>query len=565
MYLNNNKKDTNIDENFKEKKILNIFHLLNKYKLFIIIFITIILIIILLFTNKKNHINSIKTYLVLSGEETITLYQGTDYIEPGYEAYNSKNENLTSKVNIESNLNINQIGEYEITYTINDTIKIRKINIIEKNKEYTYIYLKPINNDINVYLEVGDKYKEPGYQVFNSTGKNLNDSVKITGKVDTSKKGIYKLTYSIIDSNNVNISATRNIIVIDTDISLSLSQESYTNQEVIINIKVIDEYFDHIILPNGTKITKNTYSYSVNKNGTYKFTTHNKKGVIKEASIKVNNIDKEAPTGRCSGSYQNGISTINIDANDNTGIKEYVLNNISYNKNKITIKEELNTANITIYDKAGNQKRISCNLENKNQSVTPQETPQENPLESIYTSSNSHQNSINGIRYIMYDQADPRWGKTKYSNGKTIAEIGCLITSMAVISSAGNHNVTPLYIFQKKANNYYMTNAIPMVAGKDNFKCVVGSITHDKIVKDLSSGKVGIIKVEADSVFTANQHYMSLIDISADRKKIFIGNSYGGGKGSYNRTGWFDIKTVLTDVHEYVVCTPTQKLIDKFK
>ena len=71
--------------------------------------------------------------------------------------------------------------------------------------------------------------------------------------------------------------------------------------------------------------------------------------------------------------------------------------------------------------------------------------------------------------------------------------------------------------------------------------------------------------VKADSVFTASQHYMSLIDISSDGEKIFIGNSYGGGKGSYNRTGWFPRSTVLTDVHEYVICTPSQQLIDKFK
>ncbi len=184
-------------------------------------------------------------------------------------------------------------------------------------------------------------------------------------------------------------------------------------------------------------------------------------------------------------------------------------------------------------------------------------------VNSEYTDSNSHKNSINGVRYMLYNQADPRWGKQKYSNGKTIAEIGCLLTSISVVSSAGNSEVTPLYAFKKKTYNYYMTNAIPRLAGSDSFKCKVGSISTDGIVNQLKKGNVAIIMVKADSWFTSSQHYMALIDITSDGKKIFVGNSYGTGSGA-GSNGWFNTKTVLTDVHEYVYCTPSKKLIEKF-
>lgn len=182
---------------------------------------------------------------------------------------------------------------------------------------------------------------------------------------------------------------------------------------------------------------------------------------------------------------------------------------------------------------------------------------------SEYTDANSHKNSINGIRYMLYNQADPRWGKVKYSNGKTIAEIGCLLTAMSVVSSSANSKVTPLYAFETKANNYYMTNAIPKLAGSGNFTCKVGSITHDSIVNQLKKGSVAIIMVKAASSFTSSQHYMALIDVTSDGKQIYVGNSYGSGSGS-GRSGWFNSKTVLTDVHEYVYCVPSQALIDKF-
>ena len=376
MYFNKEHSDTNIDKELNHKSSKknkkNILSYLpinldnNKKTILIVGVIAIILlIIILLFINKKPTI-----YIELIGDEVITLYQGSDYIEPGYKAYNSKDEDLNKDVIIKSNLNIDKIGEYEITYTIDKVEKTRKINIIQKSKEYTYIYLNTINNNTNMYLKIGDTYEEPGYQVFNSYGLDLNDKVEVTGTVDTSKKGSYVLTYSVYDSSNVRISVTRTIIVMDSEINLSLNNTSYTNGKVAINIGVIDDFFDYLVLPNGNRVTKNTATYEVSENGKYTFKVYNKKGISKESSIEVKNIDKTAPTGSCSGYYQKGSSIIHINANDNIGISKYVINGTSYDNKNITINTQMESVNITIYDKSGNTKDISCSLEDKNKLIT---------------------------------------------------------------------------------------------------------------------------------------------------------------------------------------------------
>ena len=368
MYFNSDKNDTNIDNEFKQQK--NILSTsskkINKYIFLIIIPIIVILLIAMIyfFANRE-----LPTYLTLDGEEIITIYQGSDYIEPGYKAYNSKDEDLSSNVEIKSTLNTDKVGEYEIIYTLGDISKVRKINVIAKSASYTYIYLKTVNNSVNVYLKVGEKYTEPGYQVFNSEGLDLTSQVKVTGSVDTSKRGNYKLTYSVVDPNNVTVSASRTVIVMDTEISLSLNNENYTNGKVSINAMVTDNYFDYMILPNNTKITQSTYIYDVSENGTYKFIVYNKKGTKKEASIEVKNINKTVPTGSCSGSYKDEVSTINITATDDIGISKYMINGVSYTQNKITLTGELEKVNITIYDKAGNTKNISCNLEDKNEVI----------------------------------------------------------------------------------------------------------------------------------------------------------------------------------------------------
>lgn len=366
MYFNN-KFDTNINNQFDKKSTFNLLNMIKKYKWFIFIIIAIILLIMMfLYFFDRDTGN----YLELVGEENIILYQGTDYIEPGFKAYNSKDIDLTSDVDISSNLDVSTVGEYEISYTLNDIVKTRKIVIVEKPKVYTFIRLNAINNNINIYLKLGEEYNDPGYKVYSSTGENLNNKAKVTGTVDTSKKGNYKIVYSLVDSDGVTITASRIVTVMDTEINLYLSTSEYTNNDVTININVIDEYFDYIILPDNSKISKNTYSYKVSKNGTYTFKTYSTKGVTKEQSIIVNNIDKELPTGSCSGSYKDGVSTINISAKDDIGVKKYEIDGITYTNSKINISKELTSVTVKVYDKAGNMKVISCSLKNQNKPKT---------------------------------------------------------------------------------------------------------------------------------------------------------------------------------------------------
>ena len=148
MYFKDEKRDTNIDDEFENNNLISkILNLISTYKLYLFIGIAIILIIIMyfIFINRE-----VTNYLVINGEQNITLYQGADYIEPGYLAYNSKKDDLTNDVTITSTLDTSKIGEYEITYTIGNISETRKITIVEKPKEYTYIYLKSVNNDINL-------------------------------------------------------------------------------------------------------------------------------------------------------------------------------------------------------------------------------------------------------------------------------------------------------------------------------------------------------------------------------------------------------------------------------
>ena len=53
-------------------------------------------------------------YIVILGENPVTIYEGTSYEEPGYFAYDSNDQDVTSMVKIESDLNPSQEGNYKI-------------------------------------------------------------------------------------------------------------------------------------------------------------------------------------------------------------------------------------------------------------------------------------------------------------------------------------------------------------------------------------------------------------------------------------------------------------------
>ena len=181
-----------------------------------------------------------------------------------------------------------------------------------------------------------------------------------------------------------------------------------------------------------------------------------------------------------------------------------------------------------------------------------------------YTASNSHTNSINGIKYKLYNQCSEPWGSSSFGSGKSICDMGCAITSGAVIASSANSNITPLDISNSKYKTAWPYSTVNYFSN-GAFNCSKGSYKFEDIINNLKKGNVFIIRVNEESKFTSSQHYMALIDIKSDGSEIFVGNSYGNGKGGYSRHGWFGAGVVLTDVHEFHLCVPTQDLINKFK
>lgn len=139
--------------------------------------------------------------LNLVGENVIYSNYKDEYKDPGYTAVDNYDGDLTDKVKVDDNININRMGEYKVIYTIEDSHgnkaqTLRKVIIkdIEKPKI-------SINRSTNSYLILGSKIDINSYTATDNLDGDLTNKVKVDGEVNPNKVGLYKVIYTVSDNS----------------------------------------------------------------------------------------------------------------------------------------------------------------------------------------------------------------------------------------------------------------------------------------------------------------------------------------------------------------------------
>lgn len=136
----------------------------------------------------------------LEGSDEVKICPNAKYKEEGFKAYDAYDGDLTSKVErVEEKDTI----KYSVLDSSNNSYtKIRYIKRVDK--ESPSLKLK---GNTTLYVLLGNEYEDAGYIVSDNCDKDV--TVKVTGKVDTSKEGTYELVYTATDSSNNSVSVKR--------------------------------------------------------------------------------------------------------------------------------------------------------------------------------------------------------------------------------------------------------------------------------------------------------------------------------------------------------------------
>lgn len=148
----------------------------------------------------------------LIGPETLYIDVDKEYKEYGIKVvYN--NQDISSLVEIDSSMvDTSKLGGYKVKYSVNHEGNTEHIyrDVIVIDKEKPVIELL---GDEVVYILLNGNYYEYGYKVKDNYDEDLEDKVKVSGKVNASSVGEYTLTYSVADNSGNTSEVSRKVVV----------------------------------------------------------------------------------------------------------------------------------------------------------------------------------------------------------------------------------------------------------------------------------------------------------------------------------------------------------------
>lgn len=156
--------------------------------------------------------------ITLSGPDTVTVYYGEAYTEPGAVGMDNTDGDISNNIVITGNVNPFTVGSYSLTYNVSDqsgnaalTVH-RYVNVIDTVPP-AIVLTGP--DTVKVYY--GEAYSEAGANASDNADGDLSSDIIINGNVNSYIVGGYQLTYDVNDySGNAAETVTRTVNVIDT-------------------------------------------------------------------------------------------------------------------------------------------------------------------------------------------------------------------------------------------------------------------------------------------------------------------------------------------------------------
>ncbi len=218
-------------------------------------------------------IDNVAPIITLTGGNEWTVEVGSTFEEPGYNASDNFDGNITKNVKISGQVNTKEKGNYELTYTVNDSsnnkvaVK-RTVKVVDTTAPQ--IYLKGSNP---LSLNLNQNYVEPGYSSIDNSDGNTTAKVVVSNNINTSVAGIYNVSYSVSDSTGNYNSVNRVVYVgnaeqisANTYVAVSISEQYiwfYKNGTLLVSSPIVTGTKGKYDTPKGTFkiLTKSTNIY----------------------------------------------------------------------------------------------------------------------------------------------------------------------------------------------------------------------------------------------------------------------------------------------------------------
>ncbi|MBI2422282.1 MAG: DUF5011 domain-containing protein [Candidatus Hydrogenedentes bacterium] len=153
--------------------------------------------------------------LTLFGGQTFFVNCNTDYVEPGFSAFDTADGDVTSKVTVTGDvIDVDSPGSYTLNYEVIDedgnAATVSRQVIVSDNCAPSIFLFGANPQTVNCVFE----YVEPGFSASDVADGDLTANVNVDASaVDVATPGQYSVTYSVLDSNENLTMVERTVVV----------------------------------------------------------------------------------------------------------------------------------------------------------------------------------------------------------------------------------------------------------------------------------------------------------------------------------------------------------------
>ncbi len=321
--------------------------------------------------NVVNAPDTVAPVITVTGNNPVTVYVGTAYVDEGATAVDDVDGIVTATaINNSHIIDTSAVSIHTVTYSASDAVgntstATRTVNVvITPDVEAPVITLIGGNTqilDVHTGGGTAPQYQDPGYSV--TDNRDTNVTVNVTGTVNMGVVGSYKLTYSATDAAGNSTSVIRTVNIVDRlapivtlngDASIEIYQGSnYSDQ----GANAVDAY-------DGTLSVVVTGSVNTNTLGVYQLVytatdnANNSASVTRNVTVVVV-PDTTAPVitlrGDASLVIQKDATYTDAGATATDNVDGDITANISVNNPVNPSSPATYTVTYTVSDTAGNQ------------------------------------------------------------------------------------------------------------------------------------------------------------------------------------------------------------------
>lgn len=161
------------------------------------------------------NINGESKYLKikLNGKDNIVINYKDKYNDEGAHA-SYKNKDISKDIKVITDINLEKIGEYTYTYSINYKKQSksisRKVKIVDVESPVI-----TLNGEKELSIYTGSSYEEKNATALDNYDGDISNKISVSGNVDTSKIGEYIISYKVVDSSNNEATIERKVKVLE--------------------------------------------------------------------------------------------------------------------------------------------------------------------------------------------------------------------------------------------------------------------------------------------------------------------------------------------------------------